>query len=51
MALAKATHKPTIDIVANPRVEKGITPKQEDFARIYVKTSARRRRQSVQDIL
>ena len=36
MPLAKATHKPTIDIVANPRTEKGITPKQEEFARIYV---------------
>ena len=36
MPIAKATHKPTIDIVANPRTEKGITPKQEEFARIYV---------------
>ena len=29
MALAKATHKPTLDIVANPRKEKYITPMQE----------------------
>jgi phage terminase small subunit len=36
MPLAKATHKPSINIVANPRVEKGITPKQEEFCRIYV---------------
>ena len=36
MALAKATHKPTLDIVANPRKEKSITPKQEEFARLYV---------------
>ena len=36
MALAKATHKPALDIVANPRTEKGITPKQEEFCRIYV---------------
>jgi|TARA_R110000824_G_scaffold95251_3_gene229114 phage terminase small subunit len=36
MALAKATHKPTIEVVANPRSEKGITPKQEEFCRIYV---------------
>ena len=36
MALAKATHKNTLDIVANPRQEKQITPKQEEFARIYV---------------
>ena len=28
MALAKATHKPTLDIVANPRKEKSITPTQ-----------------------
>ena len=36
MALAKATHKPTLDVVANPRKEKSITPKQEEFARLYV---------------
>lgn len=36
MALAKATHKPKMDVVANPRVEKGITPKQEEFCRLYV---------------
>jgi len=36
MALAKKTHKPTLDIVGNPRSEKGITPKQEEFAKIYV---------------
>ena len=36
MPLAKATHKPSINVVANPRVEKGITPQQEEFCRIYV---------------
>lgn len=36
MALPKATHKPAIDVVANPRTEKSITPKQEEFCRIYV---------------
>ena len=36
MPLAKATHKPSINVVANPLVEKGITPKQEEFCRIYV---------------
>jgi phage terminase small subunit len=36
MVLAKKTHKPTLDIVGNPRSEKGITPKQEEFAKIYV---------------
>ena len=36
MVLAKATHKPTLEIVANPRTEKNITPKQEEFARLYV---------------
>jgi hypothetical protein len=36
MALAKATHKNTLDIVANPRQEKQITPKQEEFCKIYV---------------
>lgn len=35
MALPKATHKPKLDVVANPRKEKMITPKQEEFARIY----------------
>lgn len=35
MALPKATHKPRLDVVANPRKEKMITPKQEEFARIY----------------
>ena len=36
MALAKATHKNKLEIVANPRVEKQITPKQEEFCKIYV---------------
>ncbi len=36
MVLAKATHKPKLEIVANPRTEKNITPKQEEFARLYV---------------
>jgi len=36
MAAPKATHKQTLDVVANPRKEKGITPKQEEFCRLYV---------------
>ena len=36
MVLAKKTHKKTLEIVANPRKEKQITPKQEEFARLYV---------------
>ncbi len=36
MPKAKATHKNTLEVVANPRVEKSITPKQEEFCRIYV---------------
>ena len=36
MPLAKATHKNTLEVVANPRQEKQITPKQEEFCRIYV---------------
>lgn len=36
MASPKVTHKHSIDVVANPRVEKGLTPKQEEFCRIYV---------------
>ena len=35
MAKAKVTHKKSLDIVANPRVEKGLTPMQEKFAMIY----------------
>ena len=35
MAKAKVTHKNSLDIVANPRVEKGLTPMQEKFAMIY----------------
>ena len=36
MPLAKATHKKTLEVVANPRQEKQITPRQEEFCRIYV---------------
>ena len=36
MPLAKATHKNKLDVVANPRTEKNITPKQEEFCKIYV---------------
>jgi len=36
MPKAKATHKNTLEVVANPRTEKSITPKQEEFCRIYV---------------
>jgi len=35
MARAKNTHKPKLDIVVNPRLEKGLTEKQEKFCRIY----------------
>ncbi len=36
MPVAKKTHKQKLDVVGNPRTEKQITPKQEEFARIYV---------------
>ena len=36
MVLAKKTHKEKLDVVGNPRTEKNITPKQEEFARLYV---------------
>jgi|TARA_R110002020_G_scaffold139839_1_gene310936 hypothetical protein len=35
MVLPKQTHKPKLDVVANPRTEKKITPKQEEFCKIY----------------
>jgi phage terminase small subunit len=35
VAKAKATHKPKLDIVVDPKREKGLTEKQEKFARIY----------------
>ena len=35
MARAKTTHKPKLDIVVNPKKEKGLTEKQEKFCRIY----------------
>jgi phage terminase small subunit len=35
MARAKQTHKPKLDIVVNPKKEKGLTEKQEKFCRIY----------------
>ena len=34
MATAKATHKPKMDILVNPKT-KGLTEKQEKFCRIY----------------
>ena len=33
--MAKATHKPKLDIVVDPKREKGLTEKQEKFCRIY----------------
>jgi phage terminase small subunit len=36
MVLAKKTHKEKLDVVGNPRTEKNITPKQEEFSRLYV---------------
>jgi phage terminase small subunit len=35
VAKAKATHKPKLDIVVDPKREKGLTEKQEKFCRIY----------------
>ena len=35
MPKAKVTHKQKLDVLANPRVEVGLTPKQEKFAMIY----------------
>jgi len=35
MPKAKVTHKNKLDVVANPRVETGLTPMQEKFAMIY----------------
>jgi phage terminase small subunit len=35
MARAKQTHKPKLDIVVDPKREKGLTEKQEKFCRIY----------------
>lgn len=35
MAVAKETHKPLMNILANPRTERGLTVKQEKFCRIY----------------
>ena len=35
MPKAKVTHKNQLDVVANPRVETGLTPKQEKFAIVY----------------
>ena len=35
MPLPKQTHKPKLEVVGNPRTEKKITPKQEEFAKIY----------------
>ena len=33
MSLPKQTHKPKLEVVTNPRTEKKITPKQEEFAK------------------
>ena len=35
MPKAKVTHKNKLDVIANPRVETGLSPKQEKFATIY----------------
>ncbi len=35
MARAKVTHRPKLEVVANPRVSYGLTPKQEKFCKIY----------------
>jgi len=35
MPTVKMTHKPKLEVVANPKTEKGISPKQERFAQIY----------------
>ena len=35
MARSKVTHRPKLDIVVNPKNEKGLTEKQEKFCRIY----------------
>lgn len=35
MPKAKVTHKNKLDVIANPRTEVGLTPKQEKFAQIY----------------
>ena len=35
MARAKVTRRPKLEVVANPRVSYGLTPKQEMFCKIY----------------
>ena len=35
MARAKITHRPKLEVVANPKVSFGLTPKQEKFCKIY----------------
>ena len=35
MARAKVTHRPKLEVVANPKVSFGLTPKQEKFCKIY----------------
>ncbi len=35
MARAKVTHRPKLEVVANPRISYGLTPKQEKFCKIY----------------
>lgn len=35
MARSKVTHRPKLDVVVNPKNEKGLTERQEKFCRIY----------------
>jgi|TARA_R110001606_G_scaffold394222_1_gene564927 phage terminase small subunit len=35
MARAKITHRPKLAVVANPKIDFGLTPKQEKFCKIY----------------
>ena len=35
MARAKITHRPKLEVVANPKIAFGLTPKQEKFCKIY----------------
>ena len=35
MAKAKETHRKKLEVVANPKIDYGLTPKQEKFCKIY----------------
>ena len=35
MAKAKETHRKKLEVVANPKIDFGLTPKQEKFCKIY----------------